>query len=53
MTGGLLVQALVREVGDQVLNELANELQKRHAEIYAKSENQSSCFPVPEVFFVI
>ncbi|MGH9445000.1 MAG: HAD family hydrolase, partial [Terriglobia bacterium] len=36
MSGGLLVQALVREVGHEVSNELANALQKKHAQIYAR-----------------
>jgi HAD superfamily hydrolase (TIGR01509 family) len=45
MSGGLLVQALVREVGHQVSSELAKELQKKHAQIYARY--RSSVRPLP------
>lgn len=36
MSGGLLVQALGREVGHRVSNELARELQKAHTQFYAR-----------------
>lgn len=36
MSGGLLVHALAREIGHKVSIELANELQKAHAQIYAR-----------------
>ena len=36
MSRGLLVQALVREVGHKVSNELAKELQNAHAQIYER-----------------
>jgi hypothetical protein len=47
ITGGLLVQVLVPEVGHQVSNELANELPKRHAEINAKFRKSVKLLPGP------
>ncbi len=46
MSGGLLVQALIREVGHQVSHQLAAELQKEHAEIYAR-RYRGSVRPLP------
>lgn len=45
MSGGLFVQALVREVGHQVSRELASELQRAHAEIYGRY--RGSVRPLP------
>lgn len=45
MSGGLLVQALVREVGHHISSELAMELQKKHAQIYERY--RSSVRPLP------
>lgn len=45
MSGGLLVQALAREVGHHISSELAMELQKKHAQIYERY--RSSVRPLP------
>jgi HAD superfamily hydrolase (TIGR01509 family) len=45
MSGGLLVQALGREIGQRLTSEQAQELQKRHAAAYERY--QSAIQPLP------
>jgi len=45
MSGGLLVQALGREVGQRLTSEQAQELQKRHAAAYERYQNAIQPLP--------
>src|SRR6266480_5762617 len=45
MSGGLLVNALLRETGRQVSNEQAESLQRSHAEAYARLAGQVRPLP--------
>jgi len=45
MSGGLLAQALGREIGQRVTHQQAEELQKRHAAAFLKYQNEIQPLP--------